>query len=74
MMNSGIGKRLKILRLERHYTQEEVAGRMHMLQSAYSRLENGKTMVTERHIQLLVPIFGKKAIESICFPEEEDEI
>ena len=37
-MDDGIGMRLKELRLERHYTQREVAERMHMLQSAYSQL------------------------------------
>ena len=73
-MVGGIGMRLKELRLERHYTQREVAERMHMLQSAYSRLENGKVVVTERHLQLLVEVFGKEAIESICFPEEKDGI
>ena len=73
-MSDGIGMRLRKLRLEKHYTQREVAERMHMLQSAYSRLENGKIMITERHLQLLVQVFGKEAIESICFPEEKDGI
>ena len=61
-MSDGIGMGLRKLRLERHYTQREVAERMHMLQSAYSRLENGKVVVTERHLQLLVEVFGKEVI------------
>ena len=45
-----------------------------MLQSAYSRLENGKVVVTVCHLQLLEEVFGKEAIKGICFPEEKDEI
>ena len=73
-MSDGIGMGLRKLRLERHYTQREVAERMHMLQSAYSRLENGKVVVTVCHLQLLEEVFGKEAIKGICFPEEKDEI
>lgn len=38
-----IPKKLKQLREQKNYTQEEIADLLNMSQSAYARMENGKT-------------------------------
>lgn len=56
---------LKKLREENNYTEEYVAYRMQMSQSAYSRLERGQTRLSIDKIQKLSQIYNKPVNEII---------
>ena len=42
-MNTKIGNRVRVLRNSKGISQEEMANRLHISQSAYSRIENGES-------------------------------
>ena len=48
--------RLKIIRLERGYTQEELAGKANTVHETISRLETGKRRLTDKWVVLLSKI------------------
>lgn len=50
---SGIGKRIKSLRIKQHLTQEEVAQAMHMRRETYNTIENGRRNIKADEICLL---------------------
>jgi transcriptional regulator with XRE-family HTH domain len=42
-MNKIIGKKIHVLRDQKGFSQEQLADKLHISQSAYSRMENGET-------------------------------
>ena len=50
-MNALIGKKLQTLRKERGFSQEHVADKLHISQSAYARIESGESHSWANHIQ-----------------------
>ncbi|WKW46933.1 helix-turn-helix transcriptional regulator [Myroides sp. JBRI-B21084] len=49
-MNTIIGKKLQALRKERGFSQEQVADKLHISQSAYARIESGESHSWASHI------------------------
>jgi len=52
-MNTQIGHRIRRLRENKGFSQEEMAERLHISRSAYSRIENGETNSWVNHIEKL---------------------
>lgn len=50
-MNALIGKKLQTLRKERGFSQEQIADKLHISQSAYARIESGESHSWANHIQ-----------------------
>ncbi|WCM41021.1 helix-turn-helix domain-containing protein [Flavobacterium sp. CBA20B-1] len=50
-MNTMIGKKLQTLRKERGFSQEQVADKLHISQSAYARIESGESHSWANYIQ-----------------------
>lgn len=52
LFSSGtFGDFLRVLRLERRYSQERMAAMMDISQNSYCLMENGRTRITLEHIQ-----------------------
>lgn len=64
---------LKKLRIQKMYTQNYVANRLHISQPEYSRLENGERNVNLEKLQELSVLYGieKKHILEGLLNEEE---
>ena len=56
-MNVTIGKKLQNLRRQSGFSQEHIANRLHISQSAYARIENGESHSWANHISQLCEIF-----------------
>ncbi len=59
-MNRTVGAKIRHLRKTRGYSQEEVAEKLNISQSAYARIENGESQSWASHIEQLSTIFGVK--------------
>ncbi|MDC0176588.1 helix-turn-helix domain-containing protein [Polaribacter sp.] len=57
-MNTLIANKLKILRKEKNLSQEEVAHRLHISQSAYCRIENGESTSWAAHIDAICDLYS----------------
>ncbi|CAN5407126.1 helix-turn-helix domain-containing protein [soil metagenome] len=60
-----LGLRLATLRLERGYTQQELAERVAISRVALSNLESGRSVPGERTVTLLAGIFGMEPYELV---------
>ena len=56
-MNTLITNKLKILRKEKDLSQEEVAHRLHMSQSAYGRIEKGDSSSWAAHLNDICELY-----------------
>lgn len=56
-MNRLIGIKVKKLRKERNYSQEEVADMLNVSQATYSRIENGSTSAWVNYINILSDLY-----------------
>lgn len=54
----GMNEKLKKLRLERGWTQEQAASAFNMSTSGYVKIENGQRSVRERHLEKAASIYG----------------
>lgn len=54
--NDAILRRVRLLRLQKRYSQEYMAARMSISQNAYSKMERGVTSVTLERIALIATI------------------
>ncbi|MPT36180.1 MAG: helix-turn-helix domain-containing protein [Flavobacterium sp.] len=59
-MNRTVGAKIRHLRKTRGYSQEEVAEKLNISQSAYARIENGESQSWASHIEQLSTIFDVK--------------
>lgn len=59
-MNKLIGGNLREQRIKKNYTQEYMAGRLHMSIASYSNIENGKVSLT---LDMLLEICAVLKIE-----------
>lgn len=57
-MNTTVANKLKILRKERNWSQEEVAHRLHISQSAYGRIENGESTSWAAHLDAICDLYN----------------
>lgn len=62
-MNTLVGTKLKTLRQNKGYSQEFVADSLHMSQSAYARMENGKSNSWATHITQICELYEIKPEE-----------
>jgi transcriptional regulator with XRE-family HTH domain len=63
-----IGSKIRLIRLARGLSQEEVANSLNIQQNAYSKLENGGNKIDDEKIERLAKIFGV-SVEDIKSPE-----
>ena len=59
-MNDTITKRIKNLRYKKGFSQEDMANELCISQSAYVKLESGKTYTWATHLEKLCEIFEVK--------------
>ena len=67
-MNNTISKRIKTLRVDKGFSQEQMADFLHISQSAYSRIENGESNGWVNCIDNICNIFEIKP-EELFIPE-----
>lgn len=56
-MNTTVANKLKILRKKRDWSQEEVAHRLHISQSAYGRIEKGESSSWAVHLEAICALY-----------------
>lgn len=56
-MNGLLGGRIKALRMERHYTQEQVAEQIGVSRQKYARIENGVNSITLELLSRIADVF-----------------
>lgn len=86
IMNKIIGNNLKILRKSKNMSQEEVADRLNISQSAYARMERGESSSWASHFNKICQVFeitpeelvkkelGDAVFESLMNTELQTEI
>jgi transcriptional regulator with XRE-family HTH domain len=65
-----ISKKLRLLRLERNWTQEDVARQLGISIPAYSKIEGGLTDVNLSRLEELAKVFGLPVIELLASGEQ----
>ncbi|WP_394674998.1 helix-turn-helix transcriptional regulator [uncultured Chryseobacterium sp.] len=68
-MNATIGRRIRKYREEKGFSQEELAGQLHISRSTYQRIENGETNSWINHIENICNSLDVN-MEDILKPEE----
>lgn len=69
------GKKLHMLRIENHLTQEEMAEKLHLSTSAYCKIEYGETDLTLTRLNKIAQIFKlspSALFKIICGDDQED--
>lgn len=56
-MKAKVGKRIRKLRLERGFSQEDLAEQLNISRSAYERIENGKSNSWATQLENISTIF-----------------
>jgi transcriptional regulator with XRE-family HTH domain len=64
-------RKLKILRIEKDWSQEVVAQKLGVSIPAYSKIETGITDVNLSRLRQLAEIYDKSLIDLLCFLENE---
>lgn len=59
-MTNNVAEKIKRLRKAKGFSQDDMAERMHISQSAYARIENGESHSWAAHIEKLSEIFEVK--------------
>ncbi len=73
-MNRTVGAKIRHLRKTRGYSQEEVAEKLNISQSAYARIENGESQSWASHIEQLSTIFDVKPKSFLSKQKESSPI
>ncbi len=63
-MDKTINEKIRLLRLEKNYSQEYVAAQLNLSQSYYGRIENGKRTIS---IDCLMKILSVLDVDHISF-------
>lgn len=64
-------QKIKLLRKQYNLSQEAVAFELNISQAAYSKIENGSTMLTVEHLYALAQVFGCPVSDFFLLPAEE---
>lgn len=67
MLNSRVCAKIKLLRLEKNFTQDYLADQLNISQSYYARFENGKK---EMSIKMLFEILEILEVDIVSFVSE----
>ncbi|KMQ65968.1 hypothetical protein ACM39_16250 [Chryseobacterium sp. FH2] len=59
-MTNNVAEKIKRLRKSKGYSQEDMAEKLHISQSAYARIENGESHSWATHIEKISEIFEMK--------------
>ena len=59
-MTNNVAEKIKRLRKSKGFSQEDMAEKLHISQSAYARIENGESHSWAAHIEKLSEIFDMK--------------
>ena len=70
-LQNQIGKKLKELRTVNQWTQEQVAGQLHLTRNAYSDIELGKTDICLSRLAQLANFFG---VEISYFVNDKEKV
>ncbi|SKB76568.1 helix-turn-helix domain-containing protein [Daejeonella lutea] len=73
MKNQKFAEKLRSERKRLGYTQEKVAGMVHKTQSAYSRIESGKTSPSADELQEMVTILEAKGFADLPIIQFEEQ-
>ncbi|MBW3520299.1 helix-turn-helix domain-containing protein [Flavobacterium sp. NKUCC04_CG] len=69
-MNNFVGQKLKALRISQFLTQESLADKLHISQSTYARMENGKSNSWVNHIEGFCKLYQIQPEELLRFSDE----
>ncbi len=58
-----LGKKLKLLRLQKNYTQDYVAFCLDISQPAYHKIENGKTNINLKRLEELAALYDVSVVD-----------
>jgi transcriptional regulator with XRE-family HTH domain len=56
-MDKKINEKIRLLRLEKNYSQEYVAAQLNLSQSYYGRIENGKRTISVACLMKILSVF-----------------
>lgn len=57
-MGQSLGEKLRLLRISRDYTQEQISGYLHLERAAYTNYENNKRVPSYRCIVQIADFYG----------------
>ncbi len=63
---------IKAIRLEKRYSQEEVAYMLNISQNAYNRIERGLTDVNYSRLQQIADVYEMSVVDIINYPEKDN--
>ncbi|PZQ92556.1 MAG: hypothetical protein DI548_00560 [Flavobacterium johnsoniae] len=66
-----IGEKLRLLRKLKGYTQETMAGKLHMEQRSYANLENNVTKIDMERMTQIAEVYGIELEELLAFDENK---
>jgi len=65
-----IGEKIRLLRLEREWKQEDVAKKLRISVPAYSKIECGHTDINLSRLEQIAGLFGLSAMQVMMFNDE----
>lgn len=66
-----IGEKLRLLRKLKGYTQETMAGKLHMERRSYANLENNVTKIDMERMAQIAEVYGIELEELLAFDENK---
>lgn len=66
-----VGKKIRLLRHQQGWSQEEVAKKLDISIPAFSKIETGVTDVNLSRIEQIATLFGLSVVELLTFDEDE---
>lgn len=66
-----IGEKLRLLRKLKGYTQETMAGKLHMERRSYANLENNVTKIDMERMTQIAEVYGIELEELLAFDENK---
>jgi transcriptional regulator with XRE-family HTH domain len=75
-MNKAIGERIRILRVSKSLSQENIANELGLSVGAYSNIERGKTEISVLRLYRLAKIFKTSPVSLLDIPatKKQDEV
>jgi len=66
-----LGEKLRLLRINRSWSQEDVAHELNMSLPGYSKIERNKTDITLSRLEQIAKLYQMTLIELIAYGEED---
>ena len=66
-----IGQKIRALRQAREWSQEEIAGKLHISVPAYSKIETSITDINLSRLEQIAGVFGLSAAELLTYGEAQ---